>query len=289
MSWTIWLIIIFVGLAILYIALKYFRVGALEALATKINEVVEEDKRKKEEDAKRFLEQQITQRYVPMKAPQTITSSRYIPQSYVHPQNAPCHYDSNHTAVSYIPSGCSGEVVIPQPSRLEDYNRIPTGPTGLPRYPPPNLMKGWARDSANFQNRIDSPEVGQKKQTRKRKVSKGEAICRETMTRITGKPFESARPDWLRNPETGKNLELDCYNEELRIAIEYNGQQHYEDGHFGMTEQETIEQWRRDQFKIDMCRQYGVYLIVVPYTVPHNQIADFILSNLPPNVFQYAF
>ena len=59
--------------------------------------------------------------------------------------------------------------------------------------------------------------------------SKGETECRKVLESIFGKPFPSSRPDFLRNPVTGgiHNLELDCYNHELGLAVEYNGIQHY--------------------------------------------------------------
>ena len=38
------------------------------------------------------------------------------------------------------------------------------------------------------------------------------------------------RPDWLQNPNTGKNLEYDFYIPRLKIAFEIQGQHHYTDG-----------------------------------------------------------
>lgn len=52
---------------------------------------------------------------------------------------------------------------------------------------------------------------------------KMERICKITLEILTGYRFESVRPDWLRNPLTGRNLELDCYNDTLKLALEYNG------------------------------------------------------------------
>jgi hypothetical protein len=115
-----------------------------------------------------------------------------------------------------------------------------------------------------------------------RPISKGERICCQTMERIYGVPFVSVWPDWLVNPETGQKLELDCYNEELRIAIEYNGEQHYKWPNFTQQSyQQFINQVRRDDLKKELCDRYGVYLIVVPYSVPHDRIAQYIMSYLP--------
>jgi hypothetical protein len=116
-------------------------------------------------------------------------------------------------------------------------------------------------------------------------VSKGERICCSTMSNIYGVPFDTIRPSWLRNPETGENLELDCYNDDLKIAVEYNGIQHYKWPNFtNQTEEQFINQVRRDEAKVELCKRNNVYLITVPYEVPHEMIASFILSHLPETI-----
>ncbi len=120
---------------------------------------------------------------------------------------------------------------------------------------------------------------------RKRLPSKGERICCETMERIYGVKFTSVYPDWLRNPETGRKLELDCYNDDLKLAVEYNGEQHYNWPKYpNQTYDEFINQVRRDKLKADLCDQHGVYLIVVPYTVKHQDIPAFIAAHLPETI-----
>ena len=117
--------------------------------------------------------------------------------------------------------------------------------------------------------------------------SKGERKCREVMERLYGRSFPKVRPQFLRNPETGYLLELDCYCEELQLAVEYNGIQHYVWPNFTNQSYENfIKQRRRDQLKVDLCDLNGVYLITVPYNVPHDQIEDYIIYYLPENVQQ---
>lgn len=112
----------------------------------------------------------------------------------------------------------------------------------------------------------------------------GERICREVMEDIYQKPFPCVRPGFLKNPETNRNLELDCYNEELKIAVEYNGIQHYKWPNFtGHTKEAFIKQLRRDKYKIETCNHQGVYLINVPYNIAHNDIKAFLEYNLPEN------
>lgn len=116
------------------------------------------------------------------------------------------------------------------------------------------------------------------------KTSKGELICKEVIEEIFSKPFNTVRPDFLKNPETKRNLEIDCYNDECKIGIEYSGIQHYVyPNGFHRTKEEFINQIRRDKYKVEQCDKNGVYLITVPYTVPHNKIKEYIIEKLPPN------
>lgn len=118
-------------------------------------------------------------------------------------------------------------------------------------------------------------------------ISKGEKICCKTLETIYGVPFKSARPEWLINPETGRRLQLDCYNDKIKIAIEYNGEQHYKWPNFtGQTYEQFINQVRRDMLKAELCERNGVYLITVPYSVPYDEIPSFIAQRLPNFKFQ---
>lgn len=115
--------------------------------------------------------------------------------------------------------------------------------------------------------------------------SRGERQCRLVMEMMYGKPFPKVRPQFLRNPETGRLLELDCYCEDMGLAVEYNGIQHYVwPNYTNQTYDNFINQCRRDQLKVDLCDLNNVYLITVPYNVPVEQIEDYIIYYLPENV-----
>lgn len=115
--------------------------------------------------------------------------------------------------------------------------------------------------------------------------SKPEKICRRTLEKIYKKKFSRIRPDWLRNPKTGRNLEIDCYNDELKIGLEYNGVQHYKWPNFTkMSRQQFLDQVDRDHFKINKCDEMGVYLITVPYNIPNRLIPDYIKHWTPEKV-----
>jgi len=119
----------------------------------------------------------------------------------------------------------------------------------------------------------------QKKKRYAPKESKGEMMCRDFATQLFGKPFIKIRPDFLRNDQTGHNLELDIYNDELKLAIEYNGIQHYKYiPHFHKNEEAFKAQQYRDKLKEERCRQNGIKLIIVPYTVKHHDIADYLYN-----------
>jgi hypothetical protein len=111
--------------------------------------------------------------------------------------------------------------------------------------------------------------------------SKGEAECRRVAELVTGKPFPKARPSFMQNVVSGQNLELDCYNDELKIAIEYNGEQHYKYiPHFHSSKDAFYNMKYRDEMKTRLCEQNGVKLVIVPYTVKLNDIENFLREEL---------
>jgi hypothetical protein len=101
------------------------------------------------------------------------------------------------------------------------------------------------------------------------KSSKGEEIVADVLEEFLQKKVErNIRPSFLRNPETGKFLEIDCYDPEYRIAVEYNGIQHYVfPSAFHKSEKEFHDQLYRDRLKKKLCEENDVYLIPVPYWV----------------------
>lgn len=122
-----------------------------------------------------------------------------------------------------------------------------------------------------------------------KRMSKGEALCKKAIEDIYGKPFYCVRPSFLKNPETGRNLEIDIFNAELGIGVEYNGEHHYKfPSAFHKTYEDFINQVRRDNYKVDACDQNGIYLITVPYNVglDYDKIRAYIEYYLPENVMK---
>jgi hypothetical protein len=120
-----------------------------------------------------------------------------------------------------------------------------------------------------------------------------QTLCSLIIEALTGKRFVSIRPDWLKNPLTGRNMEIDHYNEELHLGIEYNGKQHYvytphfhKDG-YSSYDKGIVPGTRhfelqvfRDELKKSLCDRHGITLIIVPYTIDRYHLVSYILSKL---------
>jgi hypothetical protein len=104
-----------------------------------------------------------------------------------------------------------------------------------------------------------------------------EEMCRKYFEYLFDFPFEKAHPMWLTNNETGRRLELDGFNEALKIAFEYNGQQHYTSRvYFDKSEEDFIQRQKRDLLKQELCDANNVKLIIIPYTVKVNDLFTYI-------------
>ena len=133
-------------------------------------------------------------------------------------------------------------------------------------------------ESNNFNNNNNNNNNNNPK-----KDSTGETICRKHLESRFGMSFQKARPDFLRNPVTGGdfNLELDCFNPELRLALEYNGAQHYKYiPYFHKNKEAFLNQKYRDEMKRTKCKENGIRLIEVPYTVKPSELESYVDKEL---------
>jgi len=114
----------------------------------------------------------------------------------------------------------------------------------------------------------------------KRQTSISEELVREIFQNYFQKSFVKIRPDWLTY-KNGAPLELDGYNEELKLAFEYNGIQHYQFPSIYIKNYEEFqEQQARDKFKVEACRKNGIKLIVVPYSIKPYYMRNYLVNML---------
>ena len=135
--------------------------------------------------------------------------------------------------------------------------------------------KQSSRTSLTLQDivRAANEPVGKKK----RILKKHETRCRVILEEMFQSPFTSIRPDELKYPKTGRNLELDGYNKEYNIAFEYQGIQHRKHTPmFHQSYQDFLDQLARDEYKKNRCEELGIQVIYIPDTVPYDKLDEYL-------------
>lgn len=108
------------------------------------------------------------------------------------------------------------------------------------------------------------------------KTNLGELVSFNSCEYLFDTKFKKIRPHWLLSSNKTR-LELDMYNKQLNLAIEYNGLQHYKYiPFFHRTHKEFLKRLDYDKQKIKLCKEQNVNLIVVPYTVKASDICQYI-------------
>jgi len=94
--------------------------------------------------------------------------------------------------------------------------------------------------------------------------SKGEELVRKVFEDKFKKLFPNIKPKWLKNPKTNCLLQLDGFCEELKLAFEYQGKQHYEyPNYYHKTKKQFEAQKYRDKIKKNLCKENNVILIEI--------------------------
>lgn len=114
--------------------------------------------------------------------------------------------------------------------------------------------------------------------------SKTEKIVRSIFEKYFNTTFPCVRLDTFKNPKTNFSLELDGYNENLQIAFEYNGIQHYEfTPYFHKNKENLFKQQERDELTRELCKKHGITLIEIPYKYNYknqNELEQYIITQL---------
>lgn len=113
------------------------------------------------------------------------------------------------------------------------------------------------------------------------KQGKMEKFCREVIEEYYKLPFEKCSK-FVKNPRTNSFLELDGYNSSLRLAFEYQGEQHYiyPNSWFKTYDQYEQQLWR-DRVKRKACEKANIHLLVIPYSITTEWIVDKYGKRLP--------
>ena len=114
---------------------------------------------------------------------------------------------------------------------------------------------------------------------------KSESITYKLLREFYGETTEiliNYRPDWLKNPHTGCNLELDFYIPSRSVAYEVQGTHHYK-------KKDKGQQWR-DKYKKKICDDKDITLV----TVNADQrdfyaLRNILKLNIPDADIQYNF
>lgn len=96
--------------------------------------------------------------------------------------------------------------------------------------------------------------------------NKTENLVRQFLETVFKKPFKGASPEWLQQKGQRKRI-LDGYNEELALAYEYHGEQHFNHiPHFHDRNHKTFEaQQKRDLAVRNKCKKNKIKLIEIKY------------------------
>lgn len=108
--------------------------------------------------------------------------------------------------------------------------------------------------------------------------SKGEAYI-ERWLENHGISFESQKifPDCVYK----RPLRFDFYINDINLAIEYDGKQHFQEVDAWHDIQESLAiRKKRDSIKNDYCKKNKITLLRIPYTVKDNEIGEVLAKNI---------
>ena len=112
---------------------------------------------------------------------------------------------------------------------------------------------------------------------------RGERICREYFETIFNEKFPAMqRLEWLINSK-GNKMEIDGYCENLSIAFEYNGIQHYKKVKFFNIRTDLKNRKIDDDLKKKLCEKHKIKLIEIPFYIDYEEMGQYIIKECKKN------
>jgi hypothetical protein len=115
-------------------------------------------------------------------------------------------------------------------------------------------------------------------------IFKTEPMVRDMIEKITNLEFPKCHPKFLKSEISKKGLELDCYNYNLKLAIEIDGIGHYKfNKFFHETEEKFEKQKERDLEKNNLCKKNNITLIRIPHQYSYKnktELWNFLIDQL---------
>ena len=106
-----------------------------------------------------------------------------------------------------------------------------------------------------------------------------EEICRYIFEKIFSVSFKRYKPSWLLN-DRGNRMELDGFNEKIKVAFEHHGEQHYKLGFFINSQGELNQRKKDDKKKRQLCKSQGVTLFEIPFDQNLDELPKFIKNKI---------
>lgn len=132
------------------------------------------------------------------------------------------------------------------------------------------VITGGARKKSNSNLRI--------KDLQKHPRSRSEAEVVRYLEEITGEKFPTAYPKWLI--WRGSNLELDGYNQDLGVALEFSGPLHTKWYPQMESYADYFDRVTKDIVKKRLCKRHNVHLMVIDASLPARHWRDYVKSRL---------
>jgi hypothetical protein len=112
--------------------------------------------------------------------------------------------------------------------------------------------------------------------------SRSERIARAYFEQIFENKFPVTHPRWLR-VNNARPMQLDGYNDDLKLAFEYQGKQHYDHSDFYHSKVSLKAIQKRDRLKKQICKRHGILLIRIPWNMRWASLIPYLKKSFKEN------